>query len=262
MADLELAIGSDDDPVRPESGPVQDGPQAGLPAPVPDARQDRRRRDRRSAVRQLHADSAGRPLRGPRRLSRRLQPSCRSQYLHQRTRRRRRRRSRLPEDDLHRRTQRAALCSGCELHAGSRSRDLLQQLGRDEVRLRAGHCHADQWHLRGRSADAGRGVLHLHLHASAGKQQADAGAFLPGRHSGTTPDWITTTCGQPAATNFPSQPSPQCVEGPPVTDGNYITTTCTKPLNTAGYAASCARQRWLDRALHQGDLPCTGSRRR
>ena len=46
-----------------------------------------------------------------------------------------------------------------------------------------GTADADQRHVRGRSADAGRGVLHLHLHASAGKQQADAGAFLPGRHS-------------------------------------------------------------------------------
>ena len=45
--------------------PVQARPQAGLPAPVPDARQDRRRRDRRSAVGRLHADPVGGPLRGP-----------------------------------------------------------------------------------------------------------------------------------------------------------------------------------------------------
>ena len=172
----------------------------------------------------------------------RFQPPGRSRHLHDRapalpsdpTRR-------LPQDDLHRRTQRAALCSGRELHAGSRSGDLLQRLGRDEVRLRAGHCHADQWNLRGRSADAGRGVLHLHLHASAGKQQADAGAFLPGpTFRAPRPDWITTTCGQPGSDQLPVSAVAAVRGRASVTDGNYITTTCTKPLNTAGYAASCA----------------------
>ncbi|HSC63021.1 MAG TPA: PilC/PilY family type IV pilus protein [Caldimonas sp.] len=57
--------------------------------------------------------------------------------------------------------------------------------------------------------------------------------------AGTSPDWITTTCTQPAATNYLPRPSPQCAEGPPVTDGSLITTQCTKSLNNAGYAATC-----------------------
>jgi hypothetical protein len=42
VADVQVAIRADDDPVRPAGRPVQARPQAGLPPPVPDARQDRR----------------------------------------------------------------------------------------------------------------------------------------------------------------------------------------------------------------------------
>ena len=40
------------------------------------------------------------------------------------------------------------------------------------------HAHALQRHLRRRSADPGRVVLHLHLHASAGQQPGDAGRIV------------------------------------------------------------------------------------
>ncbi|MDQ6639121.1 MAG: PilC/PilY family type IV pilus protein [Pseudomonadota bacterium] len=53
------------------------------------------------------------------------------------------------------------------------------------------------------------------------------------------PLWITTTCAHPAATNFPPTPGLPCTPAGPQTDSNYVTTTCTKSINTSGYVASC-----------------------
>ena len=56
----------------------------------------------------------------------------------------------------------------------------------------------------------------------------------------TGPSWITTTCAQPPGpTNFAATPSLPCTPGT-TTDGFLVTTVCTKPINTAGYAAGCA----------------------
>ena len=73
-----------------------------------------------------------------------------------------------------------------------------------------------QRHVRRRAADPGRGVLHLHLLASAAPTTrsngvASCGADIPG----TAPDWITTTCTQPPGpTNFAATPSLPCAVGP------------------------------------------------
>ena len=132
----------------------------------------------------------------------------------------RRARARIPEDDLHRRTERAAVRPGRQLHAGVHARHRAQQLGRDDVRPRGRHADALQRHLRRRSADAGRGVLHLHLHATGGATTRSTPVASCGPDvAGTAPDWITTTCTQPPGpTNFPATPSLPCTVGPPVTD--------------------------------------------
>jgi Tfp pilus tip-associated adhesin PilY1 len=64
-------------------------------------------------------------------------------------------------------------------------------------------------------------------------------ASCPVDVAGTAPDWITITCIHPAATNYPPTPSLPCTPAGPQTDGFFVTTTCTKSLDTAGYAASC-----------------------
>ena len=64
---------------------------------------------------------------------------------------------------------------------------------------------------------------------------ASCGVYPPA----ASPDWIATTCTQPPGpNNFPTAPSLACTVGS-ITDGSFVTTICTKPLDTAGYAASC-----------------------
>ena len=87
-------------------------------------------------------------------------------------------------------------------------------------------------------------------------------ASCPADIPGTRPTGSRRRAASRPRTNFPSQPSPQCVVGPPVTDSDYITTTCTKPLEQRRLRGELRGQRWLDAALHQGDLSCAGSRRR
>ena len=104
----------------------------------------------------LHADSVRRPLRGPGCPSRRFEPPCRPQHLHDRPRRDGRPRAWLPEDHLHRRTERAAVRPRRELHAGSRSATALNNWVETRCDLVVGNADALQRHLRRRSADPGR----------------------------------------------------------------------------------------------------------
>jgi Tfp pilus tip-associated adhesin PilY1 len=53
------------------------------------------------------------------------------------------------------------------------------------------------------------------------------------------PNWITTTCGPSGPNNQPATPSLPCTVGSPTTDAAFVTTTCTKPIDESGYAATC-----------------------
>ena len=260
MADGEVAIRADDDPVRDADRPVQAGPQAGLPPPVPDARQDRRRRDRRSAVGQLHADSVRRPLRGPGCPSRRFEPPRRPQHLHDRSRRVGRSRRRLPEDDLHRRTERAAVRPGRELHAGTSTPATSLN---NWVETRCDLVVGTPTPFNGTcvvgppTQDAAR-LLHLHLHASAGQQPGDAGRVV---RRPTSPARRPTGSRRPAPSP-PARPTIPRRRRRPArsdrrsTDGSFVTTTCTKPVDTAGYApgAACVANDGTDAALPEGHV--------
>ena len=62
--------------------------------------------------------------------------------------------------------------------------------------------------------------------------------MCPSSVSSGTPDFITTTCSQPVATNQPTANSPACTPGS-TTDGLLITTTCVKRPDVVGPSDSC-----------------------
>ena len=158
---------------------------------------------------------------------------------------------------------RAAVRPRRQLHAGSHSPPPRSTTGSRRVRSRRRHAGRPSTAPARRSADPARGLLHLHLHASVGQQQvtpvASCGPHVAGTRARLDHDHVQPAAG---ADQLPVD-ALDAMHGRtrPVTDGSFVTTTCTKPVDTAGYVATgtpVASPTRPDASLSEGHLRDAG----
>ena len=246
VADGEVAIGADDDAVRHAEGPVQARPQAGLPSPVPDARQvsaTTRSAFRRPAIaRRSRSSSAARTeMSFPT-----VEPSRRSEHLHDGPGV-----TVGPGPGFLKTTcingpSAPAVRARRQLHAGSRSAPPRSTTGSrrraissSSARRRRSTARASSVRRRRTRGSSSTPARVRRRNNQVTPVASCGGGRRPGRRpTGSRP----RAASRRAPTTSPRRPRCRARSGLRSTDGSFVTTTCTKPIDTAGYCdlARCA----------------------